>query len=132
MSYNKYTWTDGETITAAKLNHMEDGIADSESGDNEIVIVKFSYSNGGYSADKTFSEIGQELMSGKMIVGINIGDGVTYPNISFGMDSLPYIDFVGNSVSTGDTHIVSLNVTCMRLYNDGSVKQCIGRCNTDS
>lgn len=29
MAYNKYTWTDGETITASKLNHMEDGIEDS-------------------------------------------------------------------------------------------------------
>lgn len=26
MSYEKHTWTDGETITAAKLNNVEDGI----------------------------------------------------------------------------------------------------------
>ena len=26
MSYTKQTWTTGETITATKLNHMEDGI----------------------------------------------------------------------------------------------------------
>ena len=26
MSYTKYTWVTGEVITAAKLNHMEDGI----------------------------------------------------------------------------------------------------------
>lgn len=28
MAYNKYTWVDGELITAEKLNHMEDGIAE--------------------------------------------------------------------------------------------------------
>lgn len=27
MSYTKYTWETGEVITAAKLNHIEDGIA---------------------------------------------------------------------------------------------------------
>lgn len=31
MAYEKYTWVDGELITAEKLNHMEDGIA--EGGD---------------------------------------------------------------------------------------------------
>lgn len=32
MAYEKQTWSCGETITADKLNHMEDGIADSGSG----------------------------------------------------------------------------------------------------
>ena len=27
MSYEKQTWQAGDTITSAKLNHMEDGIA---------------------------------------------------------------------------------------------------------
>lgn len=31
MAYNKYTWVDGEVITAEKLNHIEEGI---ENGDN--------------------------------------------------------------------------------------------------
>lgn len=38
MSYTKYTWTDGETITAPKLNHMEDGIAGA-GGDYDLVIM---------------------------------------------------------------------------------------------
>lgn len=33
MAYNKYTWVDGELITAEKLNHMEDGIAEGGGGD---------------------------------------------------------------------------------------------------
>lgn len=28
MTYQKYQWQDGETVTAEKLNHMEDGIYD--------------------------------------------------------------------------------------------------------
>lgn len=30
MAYSKQTWTSGEIITDAKLNHIEDGIADIE------------------------------------------------------------------------------------------------------
>ena len=33
MAYEKYTWTDGELITAEKLNHMENGIAEGGSGE---------------------------------------------------------------------------------------------------
>ena len=33
MAYNKYTWVDGEVITAQKLNHIEEGIAESGGGD---------------------------------------------------------------------------------------------------
>lgn len=30
MSYTKQTWANGDIITAAKLNHMEDGIVGTE------------------------------------------------------------------------------------------------------
>ena len=40
MSYEKQTWVTGETITAEKLNHMEDGIM--ESGGVVEVIWLFS------------------------------------------------------------------------------------------
>lgn len=43
MAYEKQTWECGETITAEKLNHIEDGIADASSGGggtSEPLIVK--------------------------------------------------------------------------------------------
>lgn len=33
MAYDKQTWVSGEIITATKLNHMEDGIANSGGGE---------------------------------------------------------------------------------------------------
>lgn len=36
MSYEKHTWETGETITAEKLNHIEDGVAESEGG---VVLI---------------------------------------------------------------------------------------------
>lgn len=46
MSYTKHTWTDNETITAAKLNNIEDGIeeaAQSGGGGNAILILNTHY-----------------------------------------------------------------------------------------
>ncbi len=37
MSYEKQTWTTGETITAEKLNHIEDGIAEGGTGGLNLV-----------------------------------------------------------------------------------------------
>ena len=47
MSYTKYTWQNDETITAEKLNHMEDGIANAynsggTSGKVARLIVNFN------------------------------------------------------------------------------------------
>lgn len=38
MSYEKQTWQTGETITAQKLNHMEDGIGNNSGGNNWLTI----------------------------------------------------------------------------------------------
>lgn len=38
MSYTKQTWTTGDTVTATKLNHMEDGIAGAGGFDAEIMV----------------------------------------------------------------------------------------------
>lgn len=39
MAYEKNTWASGDVVTSAKLNHMEDGIADS----GGIVTVKMQF-----------------------------------------------------------------------------------------
>lgn len=48
MSYTPNTWVTGDTITATKLNHMEEGIAD-----GGVLIVR---DNNG-TLDKTWKEI---------------------------------------------------------------------------
>lgn len=74
MAYTKYTWTDGEVITAQKLNHMEDGIEDAGSGGgggSELFLVTFTYDSGldEIVADKTYNEIITASKSGKIIMG---------------------------------------------------------------
>lgn len=61
MSYTKQTWATGDTITAAKLNHMEDGIA---GGGALIVTVTTTEGTDDLVMDKTAQEIYDALTSG--------------------------------------------------------------------
>ena len=61
MSYTKQTWATGDTITAAKLNHMEDGIA---GGGALIVEVVPGEGTGELLLDNTAQEIYDALTSG--------------------------------------------------------------------
>lgn len=59
MAYNKYTWVDGELITAEKLNHMEDGIADAGGG-GEV----------GYKCTETTEELFSETVTTEQNNGV--------------------------------------------------------------
>lgn len=65
MSYEKQTWTTGDTITAEKLNNLEDGV----SGNGGVVLVTVTYDEQNYQADKTFSEI-LEAIQNNLIVKV--------------------------------------------------------------
>lgn len=53
MSYDKNTWETGDTITAQKLNHMEDGIA----GGGGVLIANKSIEDTTITLDKTWQQI---------------------------------------------------------------------------
>ena len=74
MSYEKHTWETGETITAEKLNNLEDGVASGGSGDNNNFIVPIVYDNveDVYSTEVTFSQIMDAYESEKTIIGVYI------------------------------------------------------------
>lgn len=76
MSYEKQNWQTGDTITAEKLNHLEDGVAVGASG--TLVIGGFSYDGNNEltgTSDKTWQEIDNALAAGArcIVVGVNIG-----------------------------------------------------------
>ena len=73
MSYVEQTWSQGDVITAEKLNHMESGIAESGGGSSSGgIYITTSY--GAYNArriDKTYGEIKEIFESGiTPIVGL--------------------------------------------------------------
>lgn len=55
MAYTKHTWETGQVITADKLNHMEDGIADG--GGGGVLIVHQVGEAPSYTLDHTWQEI---------------------------------------------------------------------------
>lgn len=66
MAYEKQTWADGDVITQEKLNHMEDGIANTGGG---LVVNVTTETQGDatiYTMDKTAREIITCFESGMM------------------------------------------------------------------
>ena len=62
MSYEKQTWQNGDTITAEKLNHMEDGINNS----SQLMVV--GSKDDGTQLNKTWKQIRDHLLSGGIVV----------------------------------------------------------------
>ena len=55
MSYEPTNWKDGDLVTSAKLNKIEQGIAENDGA--SILKVSMVYEENGVSLDKTFKEI---------------------------------------------------------------------------
>ena len=105
MAYTKQNWENGDVITADKLNHMEDGIAEGGSGGG-IFVVNFTYDEqvGKYTADKTIQEIETATLSGP-VIGNLVYDG--YPGNTHVLGSPSPLQFTGISV-TGNTGIIDV------------------------
>lgn len=86
MAYTKNTWATGDVVTAAKLNHMEDGIAGAGSGGSGggTLLITLTDNGGNPTVDKTFAEITAAIDDGIMpilIGSIGVGDkGYYYLN----------------------------------------------------
>ena len=65
MSYEKQTWQTGDTVTSAKLNHMEDGIA-SAGGASALIVT---------NTDGTLDKTWQEIHDAIPLVWVTDGEG---------------------------------------------------------
>lgn len=70
MAYEKQVWNCGDTITADKMNHIEDGIENASSGD--ALFVKYDHSEktdstATYYFDKTWQEVHDALVAGRVV-----------------------------------------------------------------
>ena len=77
MSYTPTTWTTGDTITATKLNKIENGVANAGS----VLICNSSYSSevSAFVLDKTVQEIHNALLAGTpAYIKYQYGDFATY------------------------------------------------------
>lgn len=68
MSYTKQNWADGDLITAAKLNHIEEGIGDlEENGAVFLVEADAAFNDFSCSLNKSWREIFAALAAGKSV-----------------------------------------------------------------
>lgn len=79
MAYEKQNWVCGDTLTAEKLNHMEDGIEDaSQSGGDKLIIRVSNVTTEGEDVkttfDKTWQEVHDALANGNTAIIINEED----------------------------------------------------------
>ena len=119
MSYSKQTWSTGDTVTAAKLNHMEDGIAEAgggSSGGGDIVVVAFTTDNDdNWVADKTYSELVTANTAGKVILGVNNADNASVANAQF---DVGYVFFTFFYDAKGDVAMYQL-----QYASDGTITE---------
>lgn len=108
MAYDKYTWQTGEVITAEKLNHIEDGIADMEGGGSSGADVTIQFTvdessgnidDSSVSADKNYEELkalDKAPLLAKVILTTDDGDGyyMRYDNWIFLVDAYYGQDFL--------------------------------------
>lgn len=57
MSYEPTQWKTGDTVTSAKLNKLEQGVANSNIQSNVILIINTTFENNIIILDKTWQEI---------------------------------------------------------------------------
>lgn len=70
MAYEKQVWNCGDTITADKMNHIEQGIENASSGDALFVKYDHSETEGRtttYYFDKTWQEVHDALVAGRAV-----------------------------------------------------------------
>ena len=121
MAYTKQTWQCGDTITADRLNHMEDGIAECCSGGSEPLFLEVTEERQATASEcegiggtvkvynHTYQEVYDAIMAGQNIF-MRINDG-------FGeFISLYYADMISGyeiriKALTGDPFWLSANAS---------------------
>ena len=81
MSYTPYTWSSGDTVTAARLNNIEQGVASSVLFLEEVTAsaAKGAAKGGDIQADrlnKTYSEIAPFLLNSAIYLKLSAANGV--------------------------------------------------------
>lgn len=68
MAYTPTTWATGDTITATKMNKIENGIANAGVGGTEVVIIYMPNSTIGYQAEGNFASCLAKVQNGEPIL----------------------------------------------------------------
>lgn len=109
MSYDKQNWQTGDVITANKLNHIEDGIANG----GGVVVVHVTEEDDTFTLDKTWNELQELLASGALVATVDEYTGTTtmqfLAQTFASLDGTTYaVAFIGGAIKpdwTGETTV---------------------------
>ena len=125
MSYEKQTWVTGDTVTAAKLNHMEDGIDSASSSGGGITL--YGPYIGKNSGSVTVAAGGIGVLEFDTIIDENSNE-VLWP------EEVPIIEVTGSYIEASNVLTLSPGVSIyegdgtiyVKLYNYGNSSRTIG------
>lgn len=108
MPYEKHTWQTGETITAEKLNNLENGV------ESNILIIDCIDDPDGWYLNKTYKQISNHIRNGGLaIFKFNSSNSVVYTLVvkSCGedSDSSMYFILIGALTNTEQDLVFSTN-----------------------
>lgn len=103
MSYEQHEWANGETITAEKMNNIEEGIAEAaQSGGGGTATIRLSANDGWSSSSKIFAQILYAIYDGEKWVACSDDEaewlpvyGYATPNKSIFVEPLSTDENVG-------------------------------------
>ena len=107
MSYDKTTWQTGDVITANKLNHIEDGIANG----GGVVVVHVTEEGDTFTLDKTWNELQELLASGALVATVSEDTGFTtmqFLTQTYSDNGTYAVAFIGGAIKpdwTGETAV---------------------------
>lgn len=124
MSYEKQTWQSGDVITAAKMNHIEDGIAGGGSGGTFFINIEWDDSQANYVLKTPFQQIKEAYEAGKLIVadlgadGIGLLQGGYYEGLP---GEEPQLEFYGQIPYYNDVQAPFVNVFFIGINEEGMI-----------
>lgn len=123
MSYEPTNWQTGDVVTSAKLNKLEQGVANAGGG-GEPVVIHFSSGEGNVmTADKTYAEVAEIFTSGAEIWldlsgwdDTNLGEHLVLKKLIYPNDGSPVYEMSTLYVGT----VISLQ--WIVFLSDGSIQ----------
>lgn len=122
MPYSRKYWTDGETVYATNMNHIEEGIEEaSESGGKETVYVATLSHDGGassYTMDAPLEDIIDTINTGALVKIVVVESGTAHIYDTFIITSYYTLGNIDNIIVCPIINDINTYVPCFSIYLD--------------
>lgn len=122
MPYSRRYWTDGETVYALDMNHIEEGIeaASENEGKETVYVATLSYDVGApsYTMDAQLEDILDKINTGTLVKIVVVESGTAHIYDTFILTSNQTIGNIDNIIVCPIINDVNSNIPCFSIYLD--------------